>query len=880
MQKNIFLPRVQYGFANLLNERTLSLQPVAQINDNSVPLSSLSLRFLGPGDFTNFDPRIIKRTEPVSGAINFEPNYLPFVEFSRPDFPWLLTLNARENGGTNRHLQPWLCLIVVEQKFAMLQIGNSAPTPARLNIRMDNLPDLNQAWAWAHTHIICPEEDKCSLSEKLNAQSLIAVSRLLSPRRLEPNTSYYACLVPTYEAGRQAGLTGKNAKDTGDPNMLAWDVNKEASIDLPVYYHWGFSTGPAGDFESLVRQLKPTQMTSEQIGGRPLRIAADQGNVTAAKEVVLQGILQIPDSQVQSQQLTKGEFDLEQAPPQPYYGSAYTRADFSKDNPPDWQQQLNLSPNYRVAAGLGVSVIREQQEQLIATAWKRLGEVRSENQLVAQALLADLVSTQLYQRRLLDALKAGSERMQAILTQILFRAILNQNPAIPTSIADLAHQQGVAMPSTLSSAFRRHASPNSLIGRRFARAGKPLEMADLINSQPALFKRLVEPIDVSIQSTGFEQLGVTQPGDEFPNEILEIIGNLKSALTQPGADFALYQDLRDEQVRDERWSTLADTIKRLQDQSNATIQVEKLPGDILKSQLDLKQFDPSITILKYLQAKLPKNQQVNSTEELQSVSATAADLEFSEAMVDALYKISPETLIPGIENLPAESITILAPNQAFIEAFMVGLNHAFHNELLWRDFPMQPGSPPQTYFQYFWQAKVDENVKEDISVIGDWNSQSELGGHGTITQLPVVVVLRGALFQRYPRTQVYAVKAQMNAGMRTFPDGYESILPRFMLSFPPDLALIGLDQSIEELRGNEGNAGYYIVLEQPMGDARFGLDEPTATPSEQTWKENLLSRNHLDASRLGKDTGAQVAQYLYQSPVRLVIHASQLLTET
>src|SRR5207247_1240170 len=36
----------------------------------------------------------------------------------------------------------------------------------------------------------------------------------------------------------------------------AWS-GTAADLELPVYFHWEFSTGPAGDFESLARKLKP-----------------------------------------------------------------------------------------------------------------------------------------------------------------------------------------------------------------------------------------------------------------------------------------------------------------------------------------------------------------------------------------------------------------------------------------------------------------------------------------------------------------------------------------------------------------------------------------------------------------------------------------------
>jgi len=44
----------------------------------------------GPGDVIGIEGRTIVRTEPLPWITNFEPNYLPFVEFYDEDFLWRL----------------------------------------------------------------------------------------------------------------------------------------------------------------------------------------------------------------------------------------------------------------------------------------------------------------------------------------------------------------------------------------------------------------------------------------------------------------------------------------------------------------------------------------------------------------------------------------------------------------------------------------------------------------------------------------------------------------------------------------------------------------------------------------------------------------------
>ena len=82
------------------------------------------------------------------------------------------------------------------------------------------------------------------------------VSRLLAPRRLEPDKRYAACLVPAFDAGVVRGpgrraRRGRGVAARPGPTPAATDVT------LPVYFHWEFTTGVAGDFEELARRLKP-----------------------------------------------------------------------------------------------------------------------------------------------------------------------------------------------------------------------------------------------------------------------------------------------------------------------------------------------------------------------------------------------------------------------------------------------------------------------------------------------------------------------------------------------------------------------------------------------------------------------------------------------
>ena len=55
------------------------------------------------------------------------------------------------------------------------------------------------------------------LDRLLAADSTQNLSRIVCPRRLMPNTSYLACVVPAFDAGRKSGLgLAVSAEDEGD----------------------------------------------------------------------------------------------------------------------------------------------------------------------------------------------------------------------------------------------------------------------------------------------------------------------------------------------------------------------------------------------------------------------------------------------------------------------------------------------------------------------------------------------------------------------------------------------------------------------------------------------------------------------------------------
>ena len=84
------------------------------------------------------------------------PHYsLAIVEFDPPDFPWMFS-PAKADG--NQHLRPWLVLLVLDRANVDLpSVDRLRPLPTvtiRAEVAAQELPDLSESWAWAHTQVM------------------------------------------------------------------------------------------------------------------------------------------------------------------------------------------------------------------------------------------------------------------------------------------------------------------------------------------------------------------------------------------------------------------------------------------------------------------------------------------------------------------------------------------------------------------------------------------------------------------------------------------------------------------------------------------------------------------------------------------------------
>jgi hypothetical protein len=310
------------------------------------------------------------------------------------------------------------------------------------------------------------------------------------------------------------------------------------------------------------------------------------------------------------------------------------------------------------------------------------------------------------------------------------------------------------------------------------------------------------------------------------------------------------------------------------------------------------------------------------------VDEVMAAPDFPQPMYEPLRDMGQEWLLPGLEKVPSNSVSLLETNQAdFIEPYMLGLSHAMASELLWNGYPTDQRG---TYFRQFWDVRgyvpparteVDPETLKDIKPVHLWARDQLLGVNSPRQPPPggkhLVLLVRGELLRRYPNTVIYAVPAVVQ------PDGTHDLgtderHPVFRGTLKPDVTFFGFELTQAQVRGTPGSAqdpGWFFVLQEQPAEPRFGLDlvdpglpnpygAPPATWNDLSWgsvaasEAALKAIQYLDLSaalpntaaletaagpvwhEAGGPRGSRASDLAYitlQVPVRIGIHGARML---
>lgn len=678
----------------------------------------------------------------------------------------------------------------------------------------------------------------------------------------------------------------------------------------------------------------------------------------------------------------------------PLYGKWYALAERLNKQESGWVNELNRDPRLRIPAGAGTQVIQKVQERFMQQAWAQLGDLLQANQKIRQLQLACMTSFVAYRKNVIPqpvdqlvtfthavhrrvlgspttiAKQVKDSRLPQAAIDPAFRKIARSRGAIMRKIVPGGRARPAAVLARLNegtlTAAPRPPDPTGQISldgvaKSIAPASPAEWLSYLLRNAVFLIvlvalavallllvvsatiawllvavvlavtlaavavrevRRVNETVE-ALQENAFTPAAIHRIPTRSNFVVTEFQQPLPAAPVTSAGDSVEATNFR-VAVKD------AFNVYQSPPQPLPIPQPLALENSVVTLTTAL---NPAIAIPRRAEfmLKIPASIKAAYLRPRKTIVPVMAHPVFTEPMYRGLRDLSPEFLVPNLELIPNNTISLLETNQRFIEAYMVGLNDEMARELLWRQFPTdQRGS----YFRQFWdvgdsvnrdpgksRAQVEEELL-DITRLHTWNRESVLGDHAS-RPLPsgaetgearLVLVIRGDLLKKYPTAVIYAQqgrwKIEGDRAQRVLEDANpaQSIkTPVFKAEIEPDIHFLGFDLTASVVRGSpdpaENNPGWFFVIQERPGEPRFGLDnlsddspEKPATWNELAWEHlaGFASINRVDFDvNVPDDTGitsppdsqfawgrnaADMAYILYQVPVMVAFHGAEMLS--
>ncbi|MCX5358389.1 hypothetical protein OG864_06740 [Streptomyces sp. NBC_00124] len=785
------------------------------------PVMGPTLSLAGPGEVFGFDRSMVLREEPPPGTPDAAENVLATVELAHADLPWLLSPGTAPTG-SGPTPQPWVVLIVLAEDEAAAP-RESRPLPV-LTAPVAALPPLAERWAWAHVEARLPD----TVTDVPGARRLVeqgarnhsadVVARLMCPRRLLPNRGWIAAVVPATAAGRDAGL---RVTPAGAATADAWPIPGRDTVDLPVYHWWTFRTGQADTFEELARRLRFRSAAEAGLGSRII----DVGKPWPAEDspgpatVPMDGALRAPGT-------AAPETWSDPAAQERFRGLVRERVDAparQREEAVDDQDIVAVGPPLYGSHHTGEQTVPAEPESWLSTLNL---EVR---------------------RRVAAAL--GTRYVQLEQEFLMARAW--------EQVGEIRQANRLLAAGELAAAAAERAQHKHL---------DALGVADLVTVMAPVSGR------VPLAAAGPEAKTLSAmlvASDKVPTGAAS---TSFARLTRAGGALARRaQRGVDGEAPDERPDPVL--LRGLQDMG---MDVEGLSGELRD------RISPTRLQILRMTDRVPGDFWAQRTQDdARPLRPIMAHPKFTVPIAEELLARWPEWALPGISALPPDSVTLLETNPEFIAALLVGLNHEFNRELLWREFPTdQRGTP----FARFWPS--DDADVEEIAL---WpreaplGSQLRTGGAGNL-----VLLVRGELLHRFPGTALLAVRGV--AGK--LPEAFDGV-PATPLALDESTVLYlfsGLDA--ERARAED----FFFVFREPMRGTQFGFDTGAQPAQMESWADLtwdgvqvaggasvLLGRAPAtpappspDLAVWGRDA-ADMARIAFQRPFQLAFRATTLL---
>lgn len=847
----------------------------------------VTFHFVGPRDVAALGQGTILKSAPIPLARGVETTKLVHIDLAEVDLPWRYS-PAKAAGDT---LRPWMVVLVgtgeeLEMEGEWLRIRQTS-------VLADH--DLSQSHLWAHV-----QED--------GARPL---ARILSPRRLAPETEYVAALVTAFD-------------DNGDPS---WDLAAGRQPDsLRLLHGWRFWTGEAGDFETLATAIMPRLVPG--IGTAPLAYRRGEVDVGLTVRGAITKLGQDPDGEEEAtaradlaqfrtavQALSASEPLGREIIGLPDHGSPW----LADVDGPVWSAALNTDPRFRGIAGIGTRLGVSGQQALVDAAVAQLGGINLVAHLVSGLALGLEAAASLWRRRLPE-----DPAEQLLLFGPMLRRMRAQQASAMGALTGPSSPLEQAVFST--AARRRLGRATAMVRHSKDGIVRRSEFVAAANTCPPMLTDHLPGLPTA--NGAAKELGLPPIEDAagikpFTPGILEAMKHLVGRRID-FSDKLFDQDVKrlTEAIGDKygscerhvsyladrpgviaHWQLLVAAVRLcLSDQHWAPTRPEhgKLDvGDLRETLLgllpearppDCTPIDLESTAGKVRDAVDPNGPETPARRRTQSridgydlvhLGPPAIPVGIDFPVWTLLRDHAREWLVPGADRLPKDSVVAMQTNPVFIDSCMVGINAQLLQEMHWRNLPVTSNSTPLLMFWGHVNFETGEREAE-IRPIGDWTQDSALGAKAhqvlhpgdTTGKNDLVILFRSELFRRYPSTLVYLVRPLPDAdtALSAAPDfsftaagrGDRVFLgPIFKGVIEDDLVFFAFDVDPATLDQ------YWLVLDEPPAELRFrGVDRtgqplagtaPQAGPAPDANSADFAARTIDQPTRVGVD-GAYLEQ--------------------
>lgn len=202
--------------------------------------------------------------------------------------------------------------------------------------------------------------------------------------------------------------------------------------------------------------------------------------------------------------------------------------------------------------------------------------------------------------------------------------------------------------------------------------------------------------------------------------------------------------------------------------------------------------------------------------------------QFPEPTYYYLKQLADKFILPCVDELPSNTVSMFKSNEGFVEAYLCGMNTEMGRELLWREYPTdQRGS----YFKKFWDTDTSiENMQNDsyfdIKSMHTWENGLGKNHNDSKSEL-LMFAVKGDLMRSYPDTKIYLHKVVKEKGEYKPSSEIEKdgviIEPAAQAFFRDDIYVVGFKIKYSEALGSPDgdNNGYMLVFKQMLENLNF-----------------------------------------------------------